>query len=306
MGALGVKVEMRLKPGKPASQGAFYLTPAAQRRGEVAAVLGAGNQVGGWWAGPPCEAGWAAVPAAKCGLLLLLLLPQPWALPAAAGELCPRRWLQAALGGLALLLVAGLCPFTCCTASRPIASSQDPDPIHCCSTSRRCLFCCGAVSLLLPAPPHPARPHPPHPSTPPWPPQHFLALCDALHLAFVDGAAVLLKYHPLQASIQPFIDYLLEPLAQRGVFTGVTCGVPTTQHLVQSPLVDRVHLTGGNATHDAIVWGPDPTQQARHKAAGQPVLTKPITSELVRRPRARALDWGGAPRLAAVDMHCRS
>jgi hypothetical protein len=40
-----------------------------------------------------------------------------------------------------------------------------------------------------------------------------------------------------------------------------------------------VHITGSDRTHDAIVWGP-PSEQARRKKEGRPILTKPITSEL--------------------------
>ena len=39
-------------------------------------------------------------------------------------------------------------------------------------------------------------------------------------------------------------------------------------------------MTGGTATHDAIVWGPSKEEQARRKAANDPLLKVPITSEL--------------------------
>eukprot|EP00198_Chlamydomonas_reinhardtii_P001445 XP_001690781.1 tRNA (uracil-5-)-methyltransferase [Chlamydomonas reinhardtii] len=39
-------------------------------------------------------------------------------------------------------------------------------------------------------------------------------------------------------------------------------------------------MTGGTATHDAIVWGSTPEEQARRRAADDPVLKVPITSEL--------------------------
>jgi hypothetical protein len=45
-----------------------------------------------------------------------------------------------------------------------------------------------------------------------------------------------------------------------------------TQHMLYSPLTDCVHMTGGTATHDAIVWGADPAEQARRRAANDPVL----------------------------------
>lgn len=44
------------------------------------------------------------------------------------------------------------------------------------------------------------------------------------------------------------------------------------QELLYSPLVDCVHMTGGTATHDAIVWGSSPEEQARRKQASDPLL----------------------------------
>ncbi|MFE5595677.1 aldehyde dehydrogenase family protein [Streptomyces sp. NPDC056549] len=45
------------------------------------------------------------------------------------------------------------------------------------------------------------------------------------------------------------------------------------------PEVSHVHMTGSAATHDAIVFGPGEDGAAR-KAAGTPLLGKPVTSEL--------------------------
>lgn len=42
--------------------------------------------------------------------------------------------------------------------------------------------------------------------------------------------------------------------------------------MLYSPLTDCVHMTGGTATHDAIVWGADPEEQARRRVANDPLL----------------------------------
>jgi hypothetical protein len=42
----------------------------------------------------------------------------------------------------------------------------------------------------------------------------------------------------------------------------------------------QVHLTGGIHTHDALVWGPDPEEQARNKKNNTPVLKAKMFSEL--------------------------
>lgn len=111
--------------------------------------------------------------------------------------------------------------------------------------------------------------------------QHFLALSDVLHMAFVEGTVVMLKYHPIMQPAAQYIDYVLEPLARRGYYASSTNPeLAVTQHMLYSPLVDCIHMTGGTATHDAIVWGSDPAEQARRRAANDPILKVPITSEL--------------------------
>ena len=46
------------------------------------------------------------------------------------------------------------------------------------------------------------------------------------------------------------------------------------------PAVDDVHITGSVRTHEVIVWGADPVERERRKAINDPLLKKPITSEL--------------------------
>lgn len=110
---------------------------------------------------------------------------------------------------------------------------------------------------------------------------HHLALSDVLHMAFTEGCVVALKYHPLMPDVAPFIDYVLQPLARRGYYASTAAkDIAVAQRLLYSPLTDCVHMTGGGATHDAIVWGASPEEQARRKAENNPLLKVPITSEL--------------------------
>jgi aldehyde dehydrogenase (NAD(P)+) len=44
-------------------------------------------------------------------------------------------------------------------------------------------------------------------------------------------------------------------------------------------LIAGVHMTGGKATHDAIVWGPNNYEQPR-RPDQKPLLQVPMTSEL--------------------------
>jgi len=69
------------------------------------------------------------------------------------------------------------------------------------------------------------------------------------------------------------------PFIELGVVEILTGGVEIGSALAYHPGVAAVHMTGSEATHDAIVWGPG-EQGVANKTAGTPLLAKPITSEL--------------------------
>lgn len=102
--------------------------------------------------------------------------------------------------------------------------------------------------------------------------QGFLSICDAFYLLFVEGMVCIVKHNPVRAYNHTWTEELLAPLIREGFVASVVGGVAESQVLLFSDLVDHVHMTGGKATHDAIVWGGD----QRH----EPKLKKPITSEL--------------------------
>jgi aldehyde dehydrogenase (NAD(P)+) len=56
-------------------------------------------------------------------------------------------------------------------------------------------------------------------------------------------------------------------------------GADVGSYLAHHPEVDTVHITGNAASHDALVFGPG-SEGARRKQAREPLLTKPVTSEL--------------------------
>lgn len=107
----------------------------------------------------------------------------------------------------------------------------------------------------------------------------MLSVADTLYWMFVQGCVVVLKHSPVKAYNHKWISLLFQPLIELGFFGSVLGGVDVSQALVYAPSCDRVHLTGGVATHDAIVWGVGPEAQQR-KASGQPLLKVPMTSEL--------------------------
>src|SRR5690606_29141913 len=103
---------------------------------------------------------------------------------------------------------------------------------------------------------------------------------DALYKLFVDDEVVILKTNPVNAYLGPFIERALAPFGERGFFEVVHGGAEVGAHLTDHPLVHSIHITGADRTHDAIVWGTDPEEVARRKAANEPRNTKPISSEL--------------------------
>jgi len=109
--------------------------------------------------------------------------------------------------------------------------------------------------------------------------QTFLALSDALAMLHTENSTCIVKVHPLRAYTQPIFEFVMREYIDRGFFAMVACDMPQTQALIANAKVRLVHLTGGKATHDAIVWGRGDEAEARRKR-GEPLLTKPMTSEL--------------------------
>ncbi|MCC6215143.1 MAG: aldehyde dehydrogenase family protein [Polyangiaceae bacterium] len=103
---------------------------------------------------------------------------------------------------------------------------------------------------------------------------------DALYKMFVEGQVVLLKMNPVNEYLGPFLARAFSHLIDLGYLAIVYGGAPVGSYLCQHELVDDIHITGSDKTHDLIVWGPPGDERDRRKAARDPVLKKKITSEL--------------------------
>ncbi|WP_375425759.1 aldehyde dehydrogenase family protein [uncultured Friedmanniella sp.] len=103
---------------------------------------------------------------------------------------------------------------------------------------------------------------------------------DVLTKLFNEGQVCLLKINPVNEWVGPFVERALAPLVEAGFLRVVYGGAEVGRHLVGHPGIDAVHLTGSAQTHDALVWGPPGPEQDRRRAANDPVLAVPITSEL--------------------------
>jgi acyl-CoA reductase-like NAD-dependent aldehyde dehydrogenase len=100
-----------------------------------------------------------------------------------------------------------------------------------------------------------------------------LAPGDCISQIFEHGRAVLLKLHPLHAPLAPVLAEALAPLVGAGLLAIHVGGPELVEAAVAAPQVGHVHLTGGSAAFEAIVWG----QRDRH---GPPRLAQSITCEL--------------------------
>ena len=102
---------------------------------------------------------------------------------------------------------------------------------------------------------------------------------DALAKLYQDNAVALIKLNPVNADLEPVLNRALAPFVERGFVRVTSGGVDVGAYLARHPEVDAVHITGNAASHDALVFGPG-EEGARRKRARQPLLTKPVTSEL--------------------------
>ena len=103
---------------------------------------------------------------------------------------------------------------------------------------------------------------------------------DVVYKMFVEGCVVVLKMNPVNAYLGPLMERAFAPAVARGFFAVVYGGAEEGGHLVNHPLIDEVHITGSDKTHDAMVWGSPGSDAAARRARNEPLLTKDISSEL--------------------------
>ncbi|MEY4722805.1 MAG: hypothetical protein RLZZ324_318 [Candidatus Parcubacteria bacterium] len=122
-----------------------------------------------------------------------------------------------------------------------------------------------------------------------------IPVLDALTMLFMDGKPCILKLNPVNDYLAELFESVLEPLIAMDFLRIVKGGMETGDYLCRHHLIEAVHLTGSNPTHDAIVWGaPGPERDARRrswqaahhashgaeKETRHTALGKPVTSEL--------------------------
>jgi hypothetical protein len=103
---------------------------------------------------------------------------------------------------------------------------------------------------------------------------------DVVYKLFVEDEVAVLKMNPVNDYLAPFFERAFADLVERGFLAIVRGGADVGQYLCAHSSIDSIHLTGSDRTHDAIVWGATVEEQERRKAAGQPRVTKHVSSEL--------------------------
>ena len=102
---------------------------------------------------------------------------------------------------------------------------------------------------------------------------------DVLTKLFAEGKVVVLKANPVNDYLVPYWRRALAALIDEGYLRIVSGGAQVGAYLTQHELVDDIHVTGSDKTHDAIVFGVG-AEGARRKAENDPVITKPVSCEL--------------------------
>ncbi|MEA2669776.1 MAG: hypothetical protein QOJ33_2710, partial [Chloroflexota bacterium] len=97
---------------------------------------------------------------------------------------------------------------------------------------------------------------------------------------FNEGKVCIVKMSPVNAYLGPLLEKAFAAAIERGFLAITYGGAEEGEYLAFHPAVDEVHLTGSDATHDALAFGAAGAEQEARKASRSPRLKKPITSEL--------------------------
>ncbi|SDP68437.1 aldehyde dehydrogenase family protein [Phyllobacterium sp. OV277] len=106
-----------------------------------------------------------------------------------------------------------------------------------------------------------------------------IAPLDCFQKLFVEHQVVILKMNPVNDYLMEFLIPALRPLIEFGALRIVRGGTEVGSYLCNHRLVEEIHITGSEASHDAIVWGLG-DEGKRNRANGTPKNRKRITSEL--------------------------
>ncbi len=107
-----------------------------------------------------------------------------------------------------------------------------------------------------------------------------IPITDALTKIFQEDQCVLLKMNPVNEYLGEYFERAFRPLVTADFLRIVYGGIDEGSYAVHHPQIDSVHLTGSLNSHDAIVWGASEEERIARKQQGQPLVVKPVSSEL--------------------------
>ncbi|WP_425045376.1 aldehyde dehydrogenase family protein [Primorskyibacter sp. S87] len=102
---------------------------------------------------------------------------------------------------------------------------------------------------------------------------------DVLQKLILEDQVVILKMNPINDYLTDFYKIAMKPFIDGGYLRIVKGDAKGGAYLCEHPIVEELHITGSDATHDAIVWGVGEEAET-NKKAGAPKNTKRFTSEL--------------------------
>jgi acyl-CoA reductase-like NAD-dependent aldehyde dehydrogenase len=102
---------------------------------------------------------------------------------------------------------------------------------------------------------------------------------DILHKLYAEDHVVVAKMNPVNAYLRPHFERIFAEFVQRNWVRFTDGGAAEGAYLATHPGVDSIHVTGSERTYNAIMWGTG-HQADQRRIADDPLLTKPISSEL--------------------------
>ncbi len=102
---------------------------------------------------------------------------------------------------------------------------------------------------------------------------------DVMQKLIVENQVVILKMNPINDYLTDHYKIAMKPLIDAGALRIVRGDAAGGAYLGDHPLVEELHITGSDKTHDAIVWGVGQEGESNRKQ-GTPRNPRRITSEL--------------------------
>lgn len=103
---------------------------------------------------------------------------------------------------------------------------------------------------------------------------------DALTKLCDESRSVLLKMNPVNEYLGPVFERAFRPLIENDLLRIAYGGADVAAAAIHDDRASDIHITGSNQTFDAIVWGAPGPERERRIAEDDPILKKPIGSEL--------------------------